>query len=50
VLRGLTENKDGGAVIEYALIVALMSIAIVNALQVVSSNLTAVFEKVAEAL
>ena len=50
MLRGVNENEDGGAAIEYALIVALMSIAIVNALQAVSNVLTAVFEKVAEAL
>jgi pilus assembly protein Flp/PilA len=49
-MPGLIRSENGGSAIEYALIAALISIAIINATQAVGGNLAVIFENVAAAL
>ena len=46
-LAKLLKNENGATAIEYGLIAALVSVAAVAALQLVGTNLTAVFNTIA---
>lgn len=50
MLAKLLKNEDGATAIEYGLIAALVSVAAVAALQLVGTNLTAVFNSIAGSL
>ena len=49
-LARLLKNENGATAIEYGLIAALVSVAAVAALQLVGTNLTAVFNSIAGSL
>ena len=50
VLNKLLKNEDGTTAIEYGLIVALISVAVIGAYNAVGSSLTSVFNNVASTL
>lgn len=47
VLARLVDDENGAAMVEYALLVALVSVVAIIALQTVGSNLSSVFNRVA---
>ena len=49
-LAKLLKNENGATAIEYGLIAALVSVVAVTALQLVGTNLTAVFNNIAGSL
>jgi len=49
-LCGLLRDKDGATAIEYGLIAALISVAIITAVTLVGTNLTTTFNSVATAI
>ena len=50
LLNTLIDNEDGATAIEYGLIAALVSVAIITILQTLGDNLTATFDAVAGGL
>jgi Flp pilus assembly pilin Flp len=50
LIAGMASSEDGQTLVEYALIVALVSVALIAALTVVTGNIQAVFNAVDTAL
>lgn len=50
LIKALIENEEGATAVEYGLIAALVSVAIITALQSLGANLNGTFETVADSL
>jgi pilus assembly protein Flp/PilA len=48
--RSITRNEEGQALVEYALILALVSVVAIGALTVIGGNATAILDQVGAAL
>jgi len=49
-LRGLVRDDDGATMVEYGLLVALIAVAAITAIKLVGTNLSTLFNNVAEDL
>ena len=50
LIKSLIENEDGATAVEYGLIAALVSVAIITVLQSLGANLAATFTTVSDSL
>jgi pilus assembly protein Flp/PilA len=49
-LRSLPKTKKGQAMVEYGLILALIAVVVITIVSTLGTNLTAMFQKVADAV
>lgn len=50
LMNWITEEESGQGMVEYGLIIALVSIVVIVVLQAVGTNLTGIFTKISESL